>query len=94
MVLLEFMLLLLIAAICGAIGQSLAGYSLGGCFISIVVGFVGAFIGVWLARQFGLPEWFAIQVGGQTFPIVWSIIGSALLATIVGLLTRPARPVV
>jgi uncharacterized membrane protein YeaQ/YmgE (transglycosylase-associated protein family) len=94
MTLLEFLILLLIAAVCGAAGQALAGYSLGGCLISIVVGFIGAFIGVWIARQFGLPEWFAIQVGGRTFPIIWSIIGSAVLALIVGLLTRPARPVV
>lgn len=94
MTLVEFLILLLIAAICGGLGQALSGYSLGGCLISIVVGFIGAFIGVWIARQFGLPEWFAIQVGGQTFPIIWSIIGSAVFALVVGLLTRPARPVV
>jgi len=31
MTIVEFLVLLLIAAICGSIGQSLAGYSLGGC---------------------------------------------------------------
>lgn len=93
MTLIEFLILLLIAAVCGAAGQALAGYSLGGLLMSIVVGFIGAFLGVWLARQFGLPEWIAIEVGGRSFPIVWSIIGSAVLALLVGLLTRPARPV-
>src|SRR5437867_1021404 len=87
--LVNLLVLLVIAAICGSIGQSLAGYSLGGCLVSIVVGFIGAFLGAWLARQLGLPEIFAISIGGQSFPIVWSIIGSAILALLVGLLTRP-----
>ena len=87
--LVNLLVLLVIAAICGSIGQSLAGYSMGGCLVSIVVGFIGAFLGAWLARQFGLPEIFAISIGGQSFPIVWSIIGSAIFALIVGLLTRP-----
>ncbi len=47
MTLIGFLVLLLIAAICGGIGQSLAGYDLGGCLVSIVVGFIGAYIGMW-----------------------------------------------
>jgi uncharacterized membrane protein YeaQ/YmgE (transglycosylase-associated protein family) len=88
MTILQFLVLLFIAAICGAIGQSLAGYSLGGCLVSIVVGFVGAFIGMWLARQLGLPEVLTVRVGGETFPVLWSIIGSAILALIIGVLSR------
>ena len=93
MTLIQFFLLLLVAAICGAIGQSLAGYSLGGCLVSIVVGFLGAFIGLWLANQLKLPEIFTIQIGGETFPVVWSIIGSFLFALIVGLVSRSRRSV-
>ncbi|MCB9149900.1 MAG: GlsB/YeaQ/YmgE family stress response membrane protein [Caldilineaceae bacterium] len=89
MSLLGFLVLLLVAAICGALGQAIAGYSVGGCVISIVVGFVGAFLGMWIARQFGLPQLFVVTVDGEPFPIVWSIVGSALLAAIVGLITRP-----
>ena len=88
MTIVQFMVLLLIAAVCGAIGQALAGYSLGGCLVSAVVGFVGAFLGMWLARQLGLPEVLVIRVGGEAFPVLWSIIGSAILALIVGLLSR------
>jgi uncharacterized membrane protein YeaQ/YmgE (transglycosylase-associated protein family) len=88
MSLLGFLILLVIAAICGALGQSIAGYSLGGFLISILVGFVGAWLGAWLAGQLGLPEWFVINVDGEPFPIVWAIIGSALVALLVGLLTR------
>lgn len=86
---LGFLVLLVVAAICGALGQAIAGYSVGGCLISIVVGFIGAFLGVWIAQQFGLPELFVVNVDGQPFPIVWSVIGSALLAAIVGLVNRP-----
>ena len=89
MSLLGFLILLVIAAICGALGQALAGYSLGGFLVSIVVGFVGAWLGWWLAGQLHLPEPFVVNIDGEPFPILWSIIGSALVAIAVGLLTRP-----
>lgn len=88
MTILDFVLLLIIAAIAGSLGQALAGYSLGGCLVSAVVGFIGAFVGAWLARQLGLPELLAISIGGETFPVIWSVIGSALLSLAIGLLTR------
>jgi len=91
MSLLSIVLLLVIAAVAGSLGQALAGYSLGGCLISIVVGFIGAFIGLWLARTLGLPEPLPITIQGETFPVVWSIIGSALFAAVLGLITRRRR---
>ena len=87
------LLLLLVAGICGSIGQSLAGYSLGGCLVSIFVGFVGAWLGAWLAGQLGLPEIFSLNVGGRAFPVVWAVIGSALLAFGLGMLRRGSRRV-
>lgn len=91
MTLASLLILLLIAALCGAIGQSIAGYSLGGCLASMVVGLLGAFIGTWLANETGLPALFVIDVGGQPFPVVWAVIGSFLFALVVGLLTRGRR---
>ncbi len=88
MSLIQFLILVVVAAICGALGQSLAGYSLGGCFVSAIVGFVGAFIGRWVARQLNLPEVFEIQVGSEQFPVLWSIVGSALLTLLIGMLSR------
>lgn len=88
MTVLDFLILLLIAAICGSVGQALAGYSVGGCITSTLVGFVGAVIGTWLAGVLGLPEVFAINVGGRAFPIVWSVIGSALFVAVLAMLTR------
>ena len=88
MTLFGFLVLLLIAAICGAVGQSLAGYSLGGCLVSIVVGFIGAYIGMWIAGRFGLPVIFAINIEGKPFPIIWAVVGSALFTLIIALIRR------
>lgn len=88
MTLIGFLVLLLIAAICGAIGQSLAGYDLGGCLVSIIVGFIGAYIGVWIAGKFDLPMIFEITVEGKPFPVVWAVIGSAIFTFIIALFRR------
>ncbi len=88
MTLFGFLVLLLIAAICGGIGQSIAGYSLGGCLVSIIVGFIGAYIGMWISGRFGLPEFFTVNIQGKPFPIVWSVIGSAVFTFIIALIRR------
>lgn len=78
----SLLLLLLIAGICGSIAQSLAGSSRSGCLASIVLGFIGALLGTWLAEQLGMRELLAIRVGNETFPVVWSVIGAALFAAL------------
>jgi uncharacterized membrane protein YeaQ/YmgE (transglycosylase-associated protein family) len=88
MTLLDLLLLLLIAGICGSLGQAIAGYSRGGCLVSIALGFIGALIGMWLARLFGLPELIPVVIGGTSFPIIWSIIGSTLFVAVITLITR------
>ncbi len=88
MTLVGFIILLVIAAIAGSLGMALTGYSRGGCLFSAIIGFLGAFVGMWVARQFGLPELIPITVQGETFPVVWSVIGSAILSLILGVLTR------
>ncbi len=88
MSLVDLLLLLLIAGLCGAVGQAISRSSRGGCLVSIALGFIGALLGMWLARQFGLPEPLPVKIGGQTFPVVWSIIGSALFVAVISLFTR------
>jgi uncharacterized membrane protein YeaQ/YmgE (transglycosylase-associated protein family) len=88
MTIFDVVVLLLIAGLCGALGQAITGFSRGGCLVSIAIGFIGAVLGMWLARQMGLPELFAIKIGTTSFPIVWSIIGSALFVAIITVLTR------
>ena len=88
MTLLDLIVLLIIAGLCGSLGQAITGYSRGGCLVSIALGFVGALLGMWLARNLGLPELFSVQIGTTSFPIIWSIIGAALFVAIISLLTR------
>lgn len=85
---LELFLLLVVAGICGAIGEAIAGFSHLGCLTSIALGFIGALLGTWLARTLNLPEIFALKIGALRFPIIWSIIGASLFIAILGLFRR------
>ena len=86
---LGFLVLLLIAGVCGSIGRSIAGYSHGGCLVSVALGFIGAVIGVWLARVLGLPATMvSIDIDGKAFPVVWSILGAALFVAVLNLISR------
>lgn len=84
----SLIILLIVAGLVGAIGQWLAGYSRGGLVTSIALGFIGALLGTWAARQFRLPEIFTLQIGGTTFPVVWAIIGAAVFVAILGFMGR------
>ncbi len=89
--LVEFIILLVIAGVCGSIAQALVGVSRGGCLVSIALGFIGALLGTWIAREAGLPEMISIDVAGRPFPIIWSIIGAALFAAVLSLISRGGR---
>jgi len=92
MTLLELFLYLLIAAIAGAIGRAIAGGTRGGCLVSIVLGFIGALLGSWIARKAKLPEPFLIRLGdGPAFPFLWSVIGAALFVAVVVALSGGRR---
>jgi len=87
----QFLILLIIAGICGSLAQALVGYSRGGCLVSIVIGFIGALLGTWLAGKLGLPELLALNVGGSTIPIVWTIIGASLFVAVLSLISGRRR---
>jgi len=81
------LILLAIAAICGAIGRAIAGGTHGGCLVSIALGFIGALLGSFVARRLHLPEPFVVTVEREHFPVVWSIVGSAIFVAIVHLVS-------
>jgi uncharacterized membrane protein YeaQ/YmgE (transglycosylase-associated protein family) len=83
--------LLLIAAVCGAIGRALVGGSPGGLVTAIALGLIGALMGPWIAAQLGLAEPFVLQLSGQSFPILWSIIGAALFVALLHLVSGRRR---
>jgi uncharacterized membrane protein YeaQ/YmgE (transglycosylase-associated protein family) len=81
-------ILIIIAAVCGAVGKAIAGGARGGLIVSTALGFIGALLGPWVAKKLSLPEPFMITVGGHPFPILWSIIGAALLVALIHLISR------
>lgn len=87
---LDLLVLLVVAAVCGSLGMAISGFSRGGCLMAIAIGFIGALIGMWLARTFSLPEPFPMAFGEFQFPIIWSIVGAALFVAVISLLTRPS----
>jgi uncharacterized membrane protein YeaQ/YmgE (transglycosylase-associated protein family) len=89
MTFLEVVVYLVIAAVCGAVARAFAGGTRGGFVISVLVGFLGALVGTWLARQLHLPAIFAVTVGRHPFPIVWSIVGGMVLVALAHLMMRP-----
>jgi uncharacterized membrane protein YeaQ/YmgE (transglycosylase-associated protein family) len=79
---------LVIAAICGTVGKAIAGSPRGGILVSIVLGFVGALLGPWLALQLRLREPLVVVVGGHPYGLLWTIIGAAVFVAIVHLFSR------
>lgn len=92
MTIVEVLILLLVAAICGSIAMALTGFGRGGLLVAIVVGFIGAMLGTAIARGVDAPEYLTIRVGEAQFPILWSIIGATLFVAVVAMLT-PRRTI-
>lgn len=84
----SLLLLLVIAAVCGAIGKAIAGGSRGGLIVSIALGFVGTLVGPWVAGKLGLSEPFMVTIGGRPFGVLWSIIGAAVFVAVIHLISR------
>ena len=82
------LVLIVIAAICGAVGRAIAGDVRGGLVVSIALGFIGALLGPWLAHALKLPILFTITIGGHSFPVLWSIIGATLFVAAIHLFSR------
>ncbi len=87
----DFLILLIVAGLCGTLGQAISGYSRGGCLVSIAIGFIGALLGIWIARALTLPEWLPLRIGTTRFPIIWATIGSAVVVGVIGLLSHSRR---
>ncbi|MBK9097089.1 MAG: GlsB/YeaQ/YmgE family stress response membrane protein [bacterium] len=83
----DILISLIIAGIAGSIARSISGFSRGGCIISIVVGFIGAIIGTWLARELQLPDPLTITIRGTTYNLLWTIIGAVIFTAVLSLIT-------
>jgi uncharacterized membrane protein YeaQ/YmgE (transglycosylase-associated protein family) len=82
---------LVLGAICAGLGQTLTGYSRGGCPVSFIVAFAGTVIGPWVATRLELPEPLWIPLGQLQYPISSAAAGALILVIIVNLLTRKRK---
>jgi uncharacterized membrane protein YeaQ/YmgE (transglycosylase-associated protein family) len=82
MTFLGFLILLIVAALCGSIGAGLAGFTNKGCLTSIILGLIGALIGTWLSRILHIPDFLYLQ----RIPVFWSIAGAAVFVALLNLL--------
>jgi uncharacterized membrane protein YeaQ/YmgE (transglycosylase-associated protein family) len=84
----SLIILIIVGGLIGVIAEHLAGYSHGGCLTSVALGFIGALIGSWAVKQFALPPIYVLHVANTTIPVIWAIIGAAVLVVILKLLRR------
>jgi len=85
------LLVLLIAAVCGALGSRLAGARSMGLLTATALGFIGALLGPLIARALHLREPLTVLVDGHPFPVIWSIVGAGLCVALLHLTYRRRR---
>lgn len=86
-----FILLLIVAAVCGSIGAVIAGQKSRGCLYNIVVGFIGALVGFWISRALGVHDFLTYRYGSIEFPVLWSIVGSAIFVALIAFFSGGRR---
>ena len=77
-----------IAVLCGFVGQRIAGRTVGGFLVSLVVGLVGCMVGGYLAAWLHAPEPLRLHVGNESISLLWAIIGATLVTFAVALMQR------
>lgn len=79
----QILVCLVLAFLCGLLAQAIAGRSLGGFIVSTLIGLIGAVVGRLIAQALKAPEPLVIGVGGESIPVLWSIIGATLTTLLV-----------
>ena len=84
----SLLLCLIMAAGMGLLSQRILGFKLGGLFVSIFIGFVGAILGREMVGWFHLHEPVHLDIEGRSFPVIWCFIGSLIATGVVGMIAR------
>jgi uncharacterized membrane protein YeaQ/YmgE (transglycosylase-associated protein family) len=87
----DLVLISVVALITGIVGQLTSKYVKGGWIVNFGSAFMGAFVGVHLARAFDLLAVFSIRYEKIDFPLIWALIGSVLFVALVGMFLRSGR---
>ena len=87
----DFLLAMGVALICGIIAQLTSGYSRGGWFVHLGLGYAGAVLGVYLSRSLNAPLVYNVRFGSTDFPVIWSLVGSVAFVAAIGFFIKPGR---
>ena len=79
-------LLVLVALVAGLIAEAVVGKRRRNPVTTIIIGFIGAFVGAILARLLGLPHLITIE----GLSLIWTIIGASVVVFVWHLI-RPER---
>lgn len=82
----DFIFLLIVAAVLGGIGARLAGQSNNGCLTSIVLGLIGAMLGRWASNKLDLGDIWTITLSDTRIPVLSTVVGSALFVALLNLI--------
>ncbi len=84
--LLQLLILLVIAGICGALAELILGRRLGSgsLIITVILGVIGAYFGSWLSSSLRLPG-YAVEVGTMRMDLVWSLAGTLLVLALLSI---------
>ena len=88
MELINFLIMLGIAGLCGYVAAQLMGARRVNILLMILLGFVGAFVGKLIAAFFHFPPILAINTGHLHFPLFWALVGSIVVTGIFSAITR------
>jgi uncharacterized membrane protein YeaQ/YmgE (transglycosylase-associated protein family) len=89
--LIDLVLMVVVAIVCGSIAQLTSSYSRGGWIVNLGVGFLGAMAGVAISRLLHAPKIYDLTVQAIDFPIMYAIIGSVFFLAAIGFLVKPGR---
>jgi uncharacterized membrane protein YeaQ/YmgE (transglycosylase-associated protein family) len=87
----DFIIMVILAALLGALSQRILGFQMGGWIFATILGFFGVLLGRWLVYQFGFWEPVPIHVRGRPFPLMWSVIGGVAATFLAAWLSRRRR---
>ncbi len=80
--LIQIVVWLLVAVVCGAVAEAILGYTHVGLLGSTGVGLIGALLGSWLASVAHLPPLLIVSIAGIDIELIWALVGSILLVLI------------
>jgi len=92
MSLLELIVYVAIAVVCVGAAHAITGDTPRGLMYVVLLGFVGALLGTWVAHGLRLPELLTIGGRGRHVPLLWSVLGCAALVALAHLTRPPMSP--